>query len=213
MVLTVKQHGVLKGIIAGAAITFVVIVGAILFGPNAAIAGSLSRRAPCLCNLGRRLHRALAGDIHRYAGTTPVFHSGGYRRRRTFCWLGNRERSAINTSKHAGTVGCCGVSSSGVGDSNAGILDIGDTSGRLSLRVWSSAICAWLSRWCTVASGRVCSYLLSIRADARTRDSYGRMQSIPLELAAMAANNRMQRTVINRARTCIGRRAAAEPGR
>jgi uncharacterized membrane protein YecN with MAPEG domain len=33
MALTVKQRGVLKGIIAGAAITFVAIVGAILIGP------------------------------------------------------------------------------------------------------------------------------------------------------------------------------------
>lgn len=34
MALTVKQRGVLKGIVAGAAITFVVIVGAILVGPT-----------------------------------------------------------------------------------------------------------------------------------------------------------------------------------
>ena len=53
MALTVKQRGVLKGIIAGAAITFVVIVGAILVGPIA-----LSPEA----SVGERLAIAIWAD-------------------------------------------------------------------------------------------------------------------------------------------------------
>ena len=53
MALTVKQRGVLKGIIAGAAITFVVIVGAILMGPIA-----LSPEA----SAGERLAVAIRAD-------------------------------------------------------------------------------------------------------------------------------------------------------
>jgi hypothetical protein len=53
MALSVKQRGVLKGIIAGAVITFVVIVGAILVGPIA-----LSPEAPA----GDRLAVAIWAD-------------------------------------------------------------------------------------------------------------------------------------------------------
>ena len=53
MALNVKQRGVLKGIIAGAAITFVVIVGAILVGPMA-----LSPEA----SAGERLAFAICAD-------------------------------------------------------------------------------------------------------------------------------------------------------
>jgi len=53
MAVTVKQRGVLKGIVAGAAITFVVMVGAILVGPTA-----LSPEA----SAGERLAFAIRAD-------------------------------------------------------------------------------------------------------------------------------------------------------
>jgi hypothetical protein len=53
MALTVKQRGVLKGIIAGAAITLVVILGAILVGPMA---------LPAEASAGERLAFAIRAD-------------------------------------------------------------------------------------------------------------------------------------------------------
>ena len=106
MTLTVKQRGVLKGIIAGALITLIVIVGAILVSPNGAVAPEASP--------GERLAFAIRADafialwlaisvglLARHRFFTPEDIDGGG----TFCWHRNRERSAIDSSKHTRTVG------------------------------------------------------------------------------------------------------------
>ena len=183
MALTIKQRGVLKGIIPGAAITLVVIAGAVLLWPMA-----LSPEA----SSGERLAFAISTDafialwlgvsvglLARHRFFTPEDIDGGGLSR-----LGNRERSAIDTSKHAGTVSSSGTNSSGVVDSNARSMDIGDTGRRSSIPVWPCVICAWLSRWRAISGARVCSYLLPVRCNGHSCGCYVRMESVPLKLAA-----------------------------
>ena len=188
MALTVKQRGVLKGIIVGATITFVVIVGAIVARPMV-----LSPEA----TVGERLSFALWADafIVLWLGISigmlarhRFFTPGGYRRRRTGSWLGNRQYPASHPSKHAGADGSGGAGAFDVGHSDARVLVVGDTSRRRSLLVWPSAICAWVSRRCGVSGGGVCAYLLPICSDAHRRGRCGRMEGVLLELIAFAAN-------------------------
>ena len=119
MALTGKQRDVLKGIIVGATITLVVIVGAILARPMA-----LSPEA----TVGERLSFALWADtfialwlaisvgmLARHRFFTP----GGYRRRRTCSWLRNCEDPASRPSKHAGADGSGSAGAFDLGDSDA----------------------------------------------------------------------------------------------
>ena len=73
--LTVKQRGVLEGIIAGAAITFVVILGAALAGPMMLSPEATVGERIAFALRADAFSRALVGDIHRPAGAAPLFQS------------------------------------------------------------------------------------------------------------------------------------------
>jgi hypothetical protein len=182
MALTVKQRGVLKGIIAGAAITFVVILGAILVGPMA---------LPAEASAGERLAFAIRADafialwlaisiglLARHRFFTPEDIDGGGLSRGSE--TANVLQSTLQNTLEQSVIAV--LRSSSVVDSDAGILDIGDTSRRLPFLVWPCAICARVSWWGAISGHGVCPDLLPIRTDAHLRDRYSRMESVALEV-------------------------------
>ena len=177
MGLTVKQRGVLKGMIVGATVTVIVIVGTVLGGPRllspeASASGSFALRTDVFIALWLGVSAALLAR-HR-------FSARGHRRRRTYSWYGNGASSSSNTAEHAGTDGPRGAGALHVGDRDARVLDFSDTGCHRSLLMRSGAIPAWLSRWCTGAGGRVHANVLPERSHAHRRYCRGHQELVCL---------------------------------
>ncbi len=160
---TVKQRGVVNGIIVGVTVTLVVVLGAILRRPMALSPDATS---------GDRIAFALSADafIALWLGISIALlarhrflQSRGYRRRRTDSRLGESEHTASHAAKYAGTVGSGGAGAFIVGHSDARVTG----SPRYQLRSLSSCVVACffarISRRCADSSAWVCAHLIARR--------------------------------------------------
>ena len=197
MGLTAKQSGVLKGMMAGAAVTLVVIIGALLAGPIL-----LSPEA----SVGRRIAFALKTDawialwlcisiglLARHRFFTPEDIDGGGLD--AYC-TDTAHILQATIAKHTGAncPGCAGPCN--VGDGDAGVQAVGDTGRDSSLRVWTRAIRMALSWRSTITGARVCADVLPDRPHAHHHRRAGDKRLASIEPASSRLAADQQRTVI-----------------
>ena len=181
MALTVKQRGVLKGIIVGATMTFVVIVGAIVARPVV-----LSPEA----TVGERLSFALSADA--FIALWLAISIGVLARHRFFT---PEDIDGGGLAPGSETANILQATLQNTLEQTVLAVVVHLTWAILMPESWLSAIpaavvlflCGRLPRRCGVSGGGVCTYLLPICSDAHRRGRCCRMEGVLLELIALAA--------------------------